>query len=510
MNRTAFLLRPWKLLAERHPKLCLAAILGLCFLLALTLALVRRPGCDEAWFALAGHTLATKGYMGTPFLETRGTGLTGLNHYTYWIMPLQPVSLAGWYKLFGFSLLATRMESILFGLLAVLAVYWLARRLIGSSSLALLAAGLTGIDYNFVRGASDGRMDMMCVSLGLCALAAYLGLLEKAPHGITILAASALGAMSLFTHPNGIVFVICLGWLVLTWHGGRLHWWRLAIGVAPFAVIAAGWGAYIAQAPEVFQAQWAYNSGGRLRPLWQWRELGQGFYHGLLVPFGFAGIWAGWLVRLKIVPLVVYAAGSAGALRLWLARRDRGLGTLLLFTGIAAFWLMAHRTSTSGAYSIVVIPFFCLLLACSLAAFPLDTAWRRRAVVAVLAAHALVQLAGVAARWRVNDYRHGYAAAAAYLREAAGPADRIMASAEFGFLIGFDPRLIDDTKLGYDTGEKPEFVVIEHAYAANLRAMAARSPGFARFMRNFYENYLLVFDQNHYQVYRRKCTPVGG
>src|SRR2546421_1826374 len=101
----------------------IATVLVVYMLISLANAFARRPGCDEGWFADPALTLATKGYMGTPVLEPanswkNGRNLNGIDRYTYWILPLNLVVQAGWYRIAGFSLFAMRFLSILWGLAA--------------------------------------------------------------------------------------------------------------------------------------------------------------------------------------------------------------------------------------------------------------------------------------------------------------------------------------------------------------------------------------------------------
>ena len=161
----------------------LAAPLVIFLALALGSTLTKRPWVDEAWFASPAYDLASHGRMGTHVLEPRGSHLSVLNpaasleridQHTYWVMPLHLLVLACSFKIAGFSLTVMRLPAVLWGLAALLAWYVIVRRLGGSRALGGLAVLLIGVDYAFVNSASDGRMDMMCASLGYLALAAYL------------------------------------------------------------------------------------------------------------------------------------------------------------------------------------------------------------------------------------------------------------------------------------------------------------------------------------------------
>src|SRR5215471_16620494 len=85
------------------------AVLMVYLALAVATALTKAPTGDEAWFSSPAYNLAFKGYMGTsvldpgsgtPVLHT-GTRLDGIDRYTDWVMPLNLITQAGWYKLVG-------------------------------------------------------------------------------------------------------------------------------------------------------------------------------------------------------------------------------------------------------------------------------------------------------------------------------------------------------------------------------------------------------------------------
>src|SRR5215471_21198282 len=90
-----------------------------------------RPWVDEAWFTGPALDLATHGHFGTHVLEPTGSHLslfkpgavlTGIDRHTYWIMPLYPLLLAAWGKLFGFSVFSMRVPSIFWGVLLLSAL----------------------------------------------------------------------------------------------------------------------------------------------------------------------------------------------------------------------------------------------------------------------------------------------------------------------------------------------------------------------------------------------------
>src|SRR5918912_819906 len=134
------------------------------FALTFGTAVTRRPWSDEGWFASPALNLATNGSMGSPVLDPTGW-LPGIDRHTYWVLPLHLVVQAGWYKVFGFSLLSLRMLSAFWGLVALAAVFVILQRLVRVRRVALTAVALLALDYSFLMGESLGRMDVMCAAL---------------------------------------------------------------------------------------------------------------------------------------------------------------------------------------------------------------------------------------------------------------------------------------------------------------------------------------------------------
>src|ERR1039457_5083837 len=89
---------------------------------ALAMLFTKRPWVDEAWFTGPALDLVTHGRFGTLLLDPAGSHLRlnkpdivlrGIDKHTYWVMPLYLLQLAAWDKIYGFSVFAMRMPSVL-------------------------------------------------------------------------------------------------------------------------------------------------------------------------------------------------------------------------------------------------------------------------------------------------------------------------------------------------------------------------------------------------------------
>src|SRR5436305_6830362 len=211
--------------------------LGFAFATAAT----RAPYSDEAWFASPALDLLHTGHMGTTILLPNGMAgkgtLAGIQQHTYWIMPLDPLLEAAWYRAIGFSLMAERSLSIFFGVLVICSWFVLLERLTLSRAVALLGVAFLAIDHIFVYHSADGRMDVMCTALGFAGLASFM-LLRERNFVLAFLVANIFRCASLFTHPNAILAFAGLFFLAIYFEGARFRL-RLLAALLPYLVSVA-------------------------------------------------------------------------------------------------------------------------------------------------------------------------------------------------------------------------------------------------------------------------------
>jgi hypothetical protein len=82
-----------------------------------------------------------------------------------------------------------------------------------------------------------------------------------------------------------------------------------------------------------------------------------------------------------------------------------------------------------------------------------------------------------------------------------------MASAEFGIPLQFDRRIIDDFRLGYRSGKRPDLIVMDtpryRLWTALLRDQDA---GNYRYIQNLLSSYRVVYDHGAYRMYERSSA----
>ncbi|HEY0100197.1 MAG TPA: glycosyltransferase family 39 protein [Pyrinomonadaceae bacterium] len=497
---------------SKKPYHLLLLLVTLVYLaLAVGSARTKSPWSDEAWFAQAGLNLATRGEMTTPVLETTGTNFKGLDRHTYWIMPLHLVTQAGWYKVFGFSLLSMRVLSVVFGVLALFSWYFIVGNLSGNQKIALLAFVLLAFDYIFVMAASFGRGDMMSAALGAAGLAAYLSLRER-NFNWAILASQSLIAACGLTHPNGgVAFFFGLLFLTLYFDRTRLNWRHLGLAAIPYLLGALGWGAYILQAPSDFMAQFTANAstGGRMSGLTSpLSAIKNEITLRYLTAFGLGAHTSGSSgpIWLKSLVLLAYIVALAGCLSVRSIRAHKGYRALLILTGIFFLVLTFFDGQKLSFYLVHIVPLYTALLAvwiywCYSKRFV--PRWLLALCVCGLLA---IQLGGLLYRMKLNVYQKSYLAATSFIAAHAKEDSMVMGSAVLGFELGYE-RIVDDVRFGFRSGKRPDFIVINDVYEETIRYYRAGGEGaeLAAHVNNLLnEEYELVYDRNFYQIYARR------
>lgn len=477
-------------------KSALAAILVLYLLLSVGRAVSDRPVCDEGWFANPAYNLMTSGSMGTTVLETKGTLLGGLERHSYWIMPLSPWLQAGWYKIFGFGLFQMRAISMLFGLVALTSWFFILKALWGDERVALLSVLLIAVDFAFIRSASNGRMDMMAAALGFAAFAAYLNLRDRDLR-IAILSSHSLVVASGLTHPNALLPFFSLLFLTLFFDRHRIGVREALIALLPYAIGGAMLAVYISPEPALFIHQLSGNANNRL-----W---------GLVSPLAafkaelydrYLGIGSAGPQYLKVLLFLPYAAGLFGAIAAPQIRKSKAFQALLGCIAIYFTYFTLIEGTKLYYYLVHLTPFYAAILAAWIFHLRERVFLRPWLITVALAGFILLQVSGVIYVIRRHSYTNSYLPAVAFL--APHKTDLIMGGAELGFGLRFPDNLLDDERLGYNSGKRPELIVIDDRYQRDWNVMRTAHPEVYQYLNQLTtKQYRIVYHQGTYTILER-------
>ncbi len=482
-------------------------LLGLIVVVSAGMALVaachRTPWSDEGWMATPAHNLAAHGFMGSTTFPDDVYPEERIRQRTYWVCPGMILGLAAWYRIVPPTLVWTRLFSILWTPVLLLSVFSLVRRVTGDEPSALLATGLLGADFVLVSNAGFARPDVMCAALGFAALAAYLRL-RRTNLALALAVSNALVMLSGMTHPNGILYLVALGILVI-WHDRNMMSVRALLpSAAVYAAGAIAWAAYIFQDWPAFVAQIRRNSVGNsrfaktLNPLsLVWTELRERYITGL----GFDSPRAG--ARLKAASMFFAISAAAGACMTRKLRLRPGMPLLLTLLG-AFFGAQTVFNQKLHFYLVHIAPLY-------LAVFAMTAVWLARsyprlraAVVLFIAALVLVQFGLLGAAATGRSTADDEARMRAFVATRLAHARTVYGSSALVFDLGFDERLVDDPLLGERSNTSADLIVADPNYRVRWDTYRANNPALMRVVETRLTEYQKAFENGSYQVYVRR------
>jgi uncharacterized membrane protein len=427
-------------------------------------------------------------------------------------MPLHRLALSAAYEVYGFSVFSTRMISILWGLVALASWFVIVNSLFERLSLSLLVVGLLSVDYVFIVCASSGRMDMMSAALGFAALATYLALRERNLI-LAVLLSQSLVVTSGLTHPMGLLPFFGLTFVSVYLDRKRFRIKHVVIALTPYLIGAVAWGFYIAQDSSAFFSQFGGNAtmgsdeniGGRFVGLFSpLSGLKLELTHRYLGNFGFGQRSFG-VANVKIVLLAFYVIGVVGTLLIGELRRLANYRVLLGLTLIYFLGLSIIDSQKQYYYLIHIIPFY-------LALFALFVSWcwarpglLSKSVLLPLSAVALLGIGGLVYRIKQDNYSTSFKPAANFLKGRAHDHSDIVASSGVAFGLGFPSNIIHDPLLGYKTGRRFDYIVLDPEFAYSIKTSKERSPEkYEYIMRLLSNEYDRIYDYHSYSIYSRK------
>jgi hypothetical protein len=436
--------------------------------------------------------------------------LTGIDRHTYWVMPLNLLFNAAGFRVFGFSIFSMRLLSVVWGLLALgawAAILW---KLTGQPWLTLGSLGLIVVDYHFLMQAADGRMDVMTVALGWSGVAAYL-LLRERSFPRAVLVSQSLTAMACFTHPNGALLALILVITTLSFDLQRVRIATVALAAVPYLAGAAAWAMYIARSPADWVAQMLGNASGRgpgiATPL---AALQLEISHRYMDNYGMA-VWSSPSGRLNAIPLFIFLAGLAACLLVRQIRQHPGYRLLIAWTVIALVFLTWFEGLKTVFYLIYVTPLCSILLAVAATwLWRMRPRWRVGLAAVLLVFVALQVTRTPVAVWR-NRRSATFDPAVQYLRARFHRNTFIMGNASLIFALGPDWNILDDYRLGYNSGKRADVVVIDPHLADGIEMLRTLNPPIHAHVAHLLEaEYQEVYNQGGYRILTRIHTGKTG
>ena len=192
---------------------------------------------DEAWDSSLGYNLAYSGTLRHPFVE----GFGGMHIHFVQNRVVVPLVCGVIFKVAGYSIVASRIGSLIFGLAAVLSLYVVMCRWF-SEEQAFWMVLATMIQPWFFEVGRRARPEIYCTALGLVFLWLLIRFFDSRSRG-TAFFIGVLAGVSGLTHPNGLILIFAISCAVVFWLEvrsiGRLVQWAsfgLVLVILPYVI----------------------------------------------------------------------------------------------------------------------------------------------------------------------------------------------------------------------------------------------------------------------------------
>jgi hypothetical protein len=183
-------------------------------------------------------------------------------------------------------------------------------------------------------------------------------------------------------------------------------------------------------------------------------------------------------------------------------RRHPGYRLLLLWTAITACYLTWFEGLKTPLYLIYMTPLYSVL--CAVAAGWL---WKRpsaripvAAALVVLMLLQGVRTVAIAAR---NPRKTAFAPAVRFLRDRYSPSTFIMGDGSLLFGLGPDWKVLDDFRLGFNSGKRPDVIVIDAAWDDRIGMLREQHPDILQHTQRVLSGYREVYNQAGYRILER-------
>jgi hypothetical protein len=461
------------------------------------LMFVQKPYEDEALYANASYNLANKGFLGIPGFEQRLLGLYDLDKAVWWIPQLSLVTSAGWFKMFGCSLIQQRLTAVMFGLLLLTSMFLILKKLRFTDRSIFVCLLLISTDFLVTRHSADGRIcDIMCASLCYAGFAAYM-LLRETKFKLALISSNGFIALACLTHPNGLLGITGLGLLIVYYDLNKINVSNVLLVVLPYLAGVISILPYLANNFTAFYSQFFWNiksaAGDKNVVSMVVSELKSRYL------FIYAGLGTGNSIKqmlLLSIPIGYLAGLIYGGFKL---SRDRKIKLMFMLSILFIVIFTFVLGKKWPRYLIYIIP---LYAACF--GYMYDMVSVHKLYKYVLTSVLVVMITSSVSvnvfRCVRNDYGK-YLHDTASIKQVIMPAaDKVVGPIELGYELGWD-RVTDDNTLGFFSKQKYRHIIINNDYDWAFGSFKSTNPGISKHVNAILQKHHIIWSGDIYRLY---------
>ncbi|MHC4389373.1 MAG: ArnT family glycosyltransferase, partial [Planctomycetota bacterium] len=300
---------------------------------------VPRIYMDEVWDSGLGYNLARTGALKHPFIE----GFGGMHVHFVQNRVVLPLVCAGIFAITDYSIVASRIGSVIFSIIAIVSLYSLMRHWFGDKE-AFFIGLATVINPWFFEISRRARPEIYYTALGLLFLWLLVRFFDSGSR-VTAVFAGVVAGLSTLTHPNGLILVFSISCAAIVWLRGRATGRLIGWGSAGFVLVILPYILYVFWATQDPRVSWAAQMQlGALRWFFIGREIAR---------------WKGYLQWPKGLPLAIVMLFSWTGAWYGSTKADKAVATIIT---LYAFILPFATVNRSARYLAPIMPLFAALI----------------------------------------------------------------------------------------------------------------------------------------------------
>jgi len=283
----------------------------------------------------------------------------------------------------------------------------------------------------------------------------------------------------------------------------RMTLGTVMIGLVPYILGAIGWGAYIFQDIEAFKAQF-FGNAIRTDTL-KWTASYSEIVNRYLASYGLLS-WKSSILALSAAPILIFfILGFVTAPFILKEKRLRLIWGMLAIYFFGLMFIVGNKTS---CYLVWITPLFILNLIALWSTLKKGTKRKVANVMFLLAFWYMILFSVAATPYMAakNPYQDIYLSDLSKFNGTYYTGGKIYGSGEIAFFYGFDDNIIqDDVGMGYYTGIKPRYFVVEVRYEKWFERFRNEEPDIWNYInKNLQNEYTKIFEGKFYTFYERK------
>ena len=463
-------------------------------ILGTSLVFTNRPITDESWHASTAVNLLREGVMrNTNFISW---GDIGPSMYS----PLFLFNEALVIKIFGISLFTIRFLSLFWGLMGLIAIIFLLKKIINNKIVLFLSLLLVSTDMFFLKSSSTARMDIMSASLTLIAITLYLYLREK-KFTLAVFLSNLFICLSGLSHFNGILGLIALIFLIIYLDRKKINLKIILIAIIPYFIGGIFYGIYIFKNYDFFVNQFNNAVKPNITTINLLKLIHDEFIYRYLYAYGLSPEQSSIFSIIKL-PVIIFYFICLIIFPIFVKEKDKKIFWWILLFYFIVFTLEPIYKTES--YICWITPFFIISASLIFDKFNVKRALKIIFIFCFIAI-LIISVSRTVYSINRNDYQNKYISDLKQFNEKYYNGGKIYGPGEITFYYGFNDNIIqDDYTLGFYTGILPEYIATSSDYEETFENFKTVNVEIYNHIKDTMgRKYIKIFEGNYFTFYKK-------